>query len=310
MNGVLINETSDATLYLEAGRGRTFYRAYIRDEILAGNLRIAIGPANRISVCVKDSPWERLVAIQVALGVVRKDRKRYAIDVRLDGKAVYMYMPESIYEIVDDTPIARMKAPIHENTHNLLKSTAVEMGNRLRSFEKSNPQEALSWERSDWESVCIERIQEALRQGRTFDAMNYLMFAQHHGWNVAKVLEAPEVLATSTDDIDSRTIPYTFATYKDYCDYSGLYSVLIDALNQAAYGKGMERHANNLPFEEQKMQTICDAQGSSKGMAFQAIKKILESEGMEYQAKKREILGAIVYAAGIIIWEEKQPIED
>lgn len=310
MNGVLINETSDATLYLEAGRGRTFYRAYIRDEILAGNLRIAIGPANRISVCVKDSPWERLVAIQVALGVVRKDRKRYAIDVRLDGKAVYMYMPESIYEIVDDTPIARKNAPIHENTHNLLKSTAVEMGNRLRSFEKSNPQEALSWERSDWESVCIERIQEALRQGRTFDAMNYLMFAQHHGWNVAKVLEAPEVRTTSTEDVDARTIPYTFATYKDYCDYSGLYSVLIEALDQAAYGKGMERHANNLPFEEQKMQTICDAQGSSKGMAFQAIKKILESEGMEYQAKKREILGAIVYAAGIIIWEEKQPIED
>ncbi|WP_458321511.1 hypothetical protein, partial [Providencia sp. CRPN22473] len=75
-------------------------------------------------------------------------------------------------------------------------------------------------------------------------------------------------------------------------------------------GKGMERHANNRPFEEQKMQTICDAQGSSKGMAYQAIKKILESEGMGYQAKKREILGAIVYAAGIIIWEEKQPIED
>lgn len=122
--------------------------------------------------------------------------------------------------------------------------------------------------------------------------------------------KGPEVRTTSTDDEDARTIPYTFASYKDYCDYSGLYSVLIDALNQAAYGKGMERHANNLPFEEQKMQTICDAQGSSKGMAYQAIKKILESEGMGYQAKKREILGAIVYAAGIIIWEEKQPIEE
>lgn len=199
---------------------------------------------------------------------------------------------------------------MQRQTVDLLNKTFTQMATRLRSFEKSNPNHSLEWQCKSWESVCIERIQEALRRGRVFDAMNYLMFAQHHGWDTSKVLVAPECRTVSTEDIDSRTIPYTFATYKDYCDYNGLYSVLIDALDQAAYGKGMERHANNLPFEEQKMQTICDAQGSSKGMAYQAIKKILESEGMGYQAKKREILGAIVYAAGIIIWEEKQPIED
>lgn len=270
--------------------------------------------------------YDRLQEVLGKLGITRKLARRDRFPVVKRNGGYIMELSQTAFEYKEteysvtqrdkrEKGIAsgnteRKKAPIHENTHNLLKSTAVEMGNRLRSFEKSCPQDALSWERTDWESVCIERIQEALRRGRVFDAMNYLMFAQHHGWDTSKVLVAPECRTVSTEDIDSRTIPYTFATYKDYCDYNGLYSVLIDALDQAAYGKGMERHANNLPFEEQKMQTICDAQGSSKGMAYQAIKKILESEGMGYQAKKREILGAIVYAAGIIIWEEKQPIED
>lgn len=313
MKSIQIAVTSDARLYRQEFRGRTSYRAYIHNTLLASNLRVALGQSDRMTVCVKDSPWPQLVAIQESLGIIRKDRKKMAIEVRLDGQAVYMFFSALTYEyaqVPQSEYTERKKAPIHENTHNLLKSTAVEMGNRLRSFEKSCPQDALSWERTDWESVCIERIQEALRRGKVFDAMNYLMFAQHHGWDTSKVLVSPECRTVSTEDIDSRTIPYTFATYKDYCDYNGLYSVLIDALDQAAYGKGMERHANNLPFEEQKMQTICDAQGSSKGMAYQAIKKILESEGMGYQAKKREILGAIVYAAGIIIWEEKQPIEE
>lgn len=204
-------------------------------------------------------------------------------------------------------------SPIEEETRLLLKNTNVEMMRRLRSFEESNPSEATSWKRDNWQSVCIELIKKAMSTGRILDAMNYMMFAHHHGWDVSKVLAAPvapKAIVVPENPADERTIPYEFATYKDYCDYRGLYGVLIDALDQAAYGKGMERHANDLPFEEQRMQSICDAQGSAKGMGYQVIKKILESDGMEYGAKKREILGAIVYAAGMIIWESKQPIEE
>lgn len=281
--------------------------------------------------------YDRLVDLLKTLGVSRKSlrRDKYALVKRNGGYIMELSQTAFEYKETEYSVTQRDKrengiASGNTNTNkgnvkpkglreidamqrptvDLLNSTFTKMVERLRSFEKSNPQESTSWLRDNWESVCIERIQEALRRGRIYDAMNYLMFAQHHGWDTSKVLVAPECRTVSTEDIDARTIPYTFATYKDYCDYNGLYSVLIDALDQAAYGKGMERHANNLPFEEQKMQTICDAQGSSKGMAYQAIKKILESEGMGYQAKKREILGAIVYAAGIIIWEEKQPIEE
>lgn len=281
--------------------------------------------------------YDRLADLLKTLGITRKSlrRDKFALVKRNGGYVMELAQSSYVYKENENSVNQRDKrengiASGNTNTNNgnvkpkglreidamqkptveLLNSTFTKMVERLRSFEKSNPQEATSWLRDNWESVCIERIQEALRRGRVFDAMNYLMFAQHHGWDTSKVLVSSECRTVSTDDIDARTIPYTFATYKDYCDYNGLYSVLIDALDQAAYGKGMERHANNLPFEEQKMQTICDAQGSSKGLSYQVVKKTLESEGMDYQAKKRELLGAMVYAAGIILWESKQPIKE
>lgn len=85
--------------------------------------------------------------------------------------------------------------------------------------------------------------------------------------------------------------------------YEKLAAVLEAAYDQAANGKGKERHANDLPFHNQRMQTISGLLGSDSGMAFQAVKKL--TEGMQfddYERFERELLGAINYIAGIIIY--------
>lgn len=88
--------------------------------------------------------------------------------------------------------------------------------------------------------------------------------------------------------------------------YDSLEVVLKAAYNQAASGKGKERHAGNgLSFTDQPMQTISKLLNTSDGLAFQAIKKVTEAKGMQtFEQKERELLGAINYIAGIIIFEE------
>lgn len=90
-------------------------------------------------------------------------------------------------------------------------------------------------------------------------------------------------------------------------DYASLRDVLRAAYDQAATGKGAERHANNLPFEDQPMQHLIAAHGVGFA-AGQASKKLVEAAGMlnrcEVPAAMREILGAIVYAAGLAVYIE------
>lgn len=89
--------------------------------------------------------------------------------------------------------------------------------------------------------------------------------------------------------------------------YESLAMVLDEALAQASHGKGRERHSRGEPFDEQPMQVISELLGTEKGMAFQAIKKL--REGLElptFEQKKRELLGAINYIAGILIYLEKK----
>lgn len=85
----------------------------------------------------------------------------------------------------------------------------------------------------------------------------------------------------------------------DYNDYQALRDVLDEAYEQAANGKGKERHANEKHW---LMQPIFEI-GRMVGVGFnagQAIKKLQESSRMEPDAAIRELLGAIVYAASAI----------
>ena len=88
-------------------------------------------------------------------------------------------------------------------------------------------------------------------------------------------------------------------------EYFGLLMVLVEALNQAQYGKGAERHnlSGDTPFERQRMQTVSELVGSPDGMVYQAIKKL--TEGMKLPTQERrvaELLGAINYIAGSIVY--------
>lgn len=89
-------------------------------------------------------------------------------------------------------------------------------------------------------------------------------------------------------------------------NYTTLQDVLDRAWQQAASGKGAERHGQDLPFTSQPMQTISDLLNTQNGMLYQAMKKIQESTRMDRDAAVRELLGAINYVAGAIIWLEKQ----
>jgi hypothetical protein len=79
----------------------------------------------------------------------------------------------------------------------------------------------------------------------------------------------------------------------------------VRAFNQACTGKGYERHANGLPFDQQPMQKLCELYGVGFALG-QAAKKAQESQRLERDAAVRELLGAINYLAGAIIFLEQQ----
>lgn len=85
--------------------------------------------------------------------------------------------------------------------------------------------------------------------------------------------------------------------------YERLNNVLRAALRQAQNGKGADRHANGLPFEKQRMQAISHLLGSERGMAYQVCKKVVEGLDLPtHEMRVKELLGAINYIAGIVIY--------
>lgn len=85
--------------------------------------------------------------------------------------------------------------------------------------------------------------------------------------------------------------------------YEKLAAVFQAAHDQAAHGKGKERHANGLPFHEQRMQSISKTLASADGMAYQVVKKMTEGLQLDdHKRREKELLGAINYLAGIVIY--------
>ena len=90
--------------------------------------------------------------------------------------------------------------------------------------------------------------------------------------------------------------------------YELLAYVLERAYNQAALGKGKERHANGEPFDEQVMQDGARRFGVG-ALLFQAFKKSEESQRLPLDRGVNELLGAIVYLAGAVIRREADALE-
>jgi hypothetical protein len=88
--------------------------------------------------------------------------------------------------------------------------------------------------------------------------------------------------------------------------YTSLRRILGMALDQAQNGKGLERHANGLPFDKQ---LICvatreEGHGFPRGQIRKKIEEIKRLPDLEAQI--REALSIIVYAAAdIIVMEEE-----
>lgn len=88
--------------------------------------------------------------------------------------------------------------------------------------------------------------------------------------------------------------------------YESLGDVLHRAFDQAANGKGKERHAGEgEPFDAQVMQDMARRFGVGSLLG-QAFKKSEESQRLPLAASTRELLGAINYIAGAIIHQEKK----
>lgn len=86
--------------------------------------------------------------------------------------------------------------------------------------------------------------------------------------------------------------------------YECLREVLQRAYDQAARGKGAERHAQDQPFDQQPMQKLIELYGVGFALG-QAGKKMQESQRLKRDPAIRELLGAINYIAGAVIHLEK-----
>lgn len=112
-------------------------------------------------------------------------------------------------------------------------------------------------------------------------------------------------LTMVADDSGFRSTLFRFKNEKDRDDYLPLLRTFLGALEQAAYGKGRERHANDLPFVEQPILTMAHMLGSDAGLAQQVIKKTIEARTLPTkQARINELRGTLVYAAAMILFEE------
>ncbi|ASW27287.1 hypothetical protein JT329_gp59 [Klebsiella phage KPN N98] len=112
-------------------------------------------------------------------------------------------------------------------------------------------------------------------------------------------------LTMVADDSGIRSTLFRFKNEKDRDDYLPLLRTFLGALEQAAYGKGRERHANDLPFIEQPILTMAHMLDSDAGLAQQVIKKTIEARTLPTkQARINELRGTLVYAAAMILFEE------
>jgi len=86
--------------------------------------------------------------------------------------------------------------------------------------------------------------------------------------------------------------------------FEPLEAVLARAYQQAAEGKGNERHAQGQPFAEQPMQHLI-AQYGPGFATVQAAKKALEARRLPtVERQVAELLGATNYLAGAVIYLE------
>ncbi len=93
-------------------------------------------------------------------------------------------------------------------------------------------------------------------------------------------------------------------------EYKQLELVLLEALEQAQHGKGHERHSSGEPWIEQPIFQIPRSLGP-RGPGFNAgqyAKKLDETWRLPPEQRRRELLGAVVYAASLVLLADEDEI--
>lgn len=172
--------------------------------------------------------------------------------------------------------------------------SAVEAGQRVH--------EAIEREviRMNTPEPCPRKVKKMLDGNQRFNMLMHKAFGGPGGVNVDALVEAFELL-------DNNAKLRQPERAMNAPGYEHLAAVLQDAYAQAAFGKGKERHANDLPFDHQPMQAISRLLGNPTGMTYQVCKKVVEAMNMKDRAaRRRELLGAIVYLAGVVVYEDNE----
>ena len=94
----------------------------------------------------------------------------------------------------------------------------------------------------------------------------------------------------------------------DATPYADLWSVLLDVYHQVSEGKGAERHGGGKAFKDQPMQRLIALYGEGFALG-QAAKKMQEAQRMEPEAARRELLGAMAYIAGAVVYRDGEAQE-
>lgn len=210
----------------------------------------------------------------------------------------------------------------HPPTESERASASLEIASRIAAATRSND-DAVSVPGLEESGVETYRIIEERRDAKGIDLT--LAFGGMHP--PASVLPPSEWSPTEGKPVESTIgqpkaansdvvfIPqlatscpgFTIAPAND--NYTTLRAILDAAFSHAATGKGKERHARDLPFDEQPMLETTRLVGPGFPLG-QAIKKAGEAAGMiersEYGAAEAECLGAINYLAGAVAWMREQ----
>jgi hypothetical protein len=210
-------------------------------------------------------------------------------------------------------------------------------GGLLQGEKRGGDLDFMRWDDESFRvKDALELAFKNILKGHMADASNFLMFIKARGWEITPLLfrnslpplpwdeappPVPEMPRAGTKKPNTgfytqthgRNVPDQFISrLKDELfegklhwirtvpGYDDLFHVLALAYDQAARGKGKERHANNKPFAKQPLMQLADKFGTGFLLG-QASKKLEECTGLPYGQDVKEILGAIVYSCAAVM---------
>ena len=75
--------------------------------------------------------------------------------------------------------------------------------------------------------------------------------------------------------------------------YASVRAVLREAEAHVCNGKGHSRHNGAKPLDEQDSAVICRAMGTTDGLLYQVLKKVLEARRLDDGPRRAELVSAI-----------------